>query len=160
MARFPLRPYQSLALFAAMSSMQVGKTHAQEMAAKTLEEDGWLRSKTEGQEMWVRNDASKIARHHPSDFQLAVMQAVKESSHKPFKLPDASPMTLAQFCKKHYPLPEVTPEMISYTIGNGLREKDMFTNMFTCIDALAARERRHNELYMEIGQELKIGKRT
>lgn len=159
MARFPLRPYQSLALFAAMSSMQVGKTHAQEMSAKTLEEDGWLRSKTEGQEMWVRNDG-KTYRRHPSDFILALKQAQEQAKHKPFKLPDSSPMTLKQFCQKHYPLPETTPEMISYAIGNGLREKGMFTNMFNCIDALRARERQHNELYAEIGQELKIGKRT
>lgn len=70
----------------------------------------WRRSNSEGVEVFVRTGEYL----YPEWAQrLAFNQTM---------LPTTAAMTLDDFCKKFYPLPEITPELASFAIGQGLHE--------------------------------------
>lgn len=145
---FKLKPYQSASLAMLMASahgqpaQQMGKSFFAEVHDIEMERRGWQRGNTEGYEMWVGGPDSRW----PHDW-----------TPRPFHhsmLPSPEPLTLQQFCQKFYPMPEVTPLMTSFAIGNGLYERGLFKDSQRMMDYLRNNQTRHEIVFKEIVREL------
>lgn len=98
----------------------------------------WRRSNSEGVEMFVRTGEYL----YPEWAQrLAFNQTM---------LPTATAMSLGDFCKKFYPLPEITPELASFAIGQGLHERGLLRDQQRMLAWLRHGMEVHELLYEDI----------